>query len=418
MEEILVNNIGKKYKRFPNHWARLAEYFTGGHYCGHKAQWALKGVSFHVHPGEALGIIGQNGAGKSTLLKILTGTTLATEGTIKIDGRVAALLELGIGFHHEFNGIENAIMSCQTLGLNREEAEKILPKIEKFSELGDYMDQPLRVYSTGMQMRLAFSTATAVRPDILIVDEALSVGDAYFQHKCMKRIRSFKKQGTTLLFVSHDPGAVKSLCDRAILLDMGRIILDGAPDTVLDYYNGLIAKKSKDDEIRQVETELGRTITRSGSGEAHVLNVEMLDENGQPARAFMVGDTAKIRCHIAFQASIENPTFGILFRDRLGNDVFGTNTYHLNTANRSYNAGESIIANFTIQLNLGQGNYSLCVAVHSGGTHLEDSYDWWDQCLVFQVIPNNSFQFIGLAALPVEVEIQKGPHRGGERVES
>ncbi len=406
MEEILVNNIGKKYKRFPNHWARLAEYFTGGRYCGHEARWALRGVSFHVHPGEAIGIIGQNGAGKSTLLKILTGTTLATEGAIKINGRLAALLELGIGFHPEFNGIENAVMSCQTLGLNREEAEKILPEIEKFSELGDYMDQPLRVYSTGMQMRLAFSTATAVRPDILIIDEALSVGDAYFQHKCMNRIRSFKEQGTTLLFVSHDPGAVKSLCERAILFDKGLLIKDGSPDSVLDYYNAMIAKKRSDEEIRQVENELGRTVTRSGTGQAQIQHTEMLDENDRKARAFRVGDAAKIQCHIQLNDSIYNPTVGILIRDRLGNDVFGTNTYHLNIPNRSYNAGESIVATFSLMLNLGQGNYSLCVAVHSGDTHLLDNFDWWDQCLVFQIVPNNAFSFIGCAALPVQAEIE------------
>ena len=418
MRQIYVNKVGKKYKRFPHHWARLAEYFTGGSYCGHKAQWALRNVSFLIQAGEAVGIIGQNGAGKSTLLKILTGTTLATEGTIKIDGRVAALLELGIGFHPEFDGIKNAIISCQTLGLSREESEKLLPEIEKFSELGDYMDQPLRVYSTGMQMRLAFSTATAVRPDILIIDEALSVGDAYFQHKCMKRIRSFKEQGTTLLFVSHDPGAVKSLCSRAILLDKGQIIKDGSPDSVLDYYNGMIAQKSKDEEIRQVENELGRTVTRSGTGQAQIQQIEMLDENDRKARAFRVGYVAKIQCHIQFNDYIENPTVGILIRDRLGNDVFGTNTYHLNIPNHSYHGGESIVATFTLKLNLGQGNYSLCAAVHSGDTHLLDNFDWWDQCLVFQMVPNNSFSFIGCAALPVQAEIEtlKDRKENGEQI--
>jgi len=407
MRNIVVNNIGKKYKRYPNKWARLAEWLSGGQYSIHEIRWALREVSFEMEPGEAVGIIGENGAGKSTLLKMLTGTTQPSEGTMEIKGRVAGLLELGMGFHPDFTGRENAMMACQMGGMSSQEVQTLLPEIERFSELGDYMDQPLRVYSTGMQMRLAFSAATAVRPEILIVDEALSVGDAYFQHKCIKRIRSFKEQGTTLLFVSHDPGAVKSLCDRALLLDEGLLIRDGAPDAVLDYYNGMIAKKNKDEEIRQVETELGRTTTRSGSGKARILNVEMFDGCGKPARAFRVGDTAKIQCDIAFNTSVENPTTGILIRDRLGNDVFGTNTYHLKVEEHSYDAGESVTVVFTLPLNVGCGNYSLAAAVHSRDTHLEDNYDWWDQCLVFQVIPNDSFSFIGLAAIPIDVKMQK-----------
>jgi len=405
--EIQVNNLGKKYKRFPNHWARLAEYFTAGRYCGHKEKWALRDVSFHVPPGEALGIIGQNGAGKSTLLKILTGTTLPTEGLIRIDGRVSALLELGIGFHPEFNGVENAIMSCQTLGLSREEAEELLPEIERFSELGDYMDQPLRVYSTGMQMRLAFSTATAVRPDVLIIDEALAVGDAYFQHKCMKRIRSFIEHGTTLLFVSHDPGSVKTLCKRALLLDRGELVLDDAPDTVLDFYNAMIAKKSKDEQIKQLEDDFGRTVTRSGTGKAQILDVDLLDIQDRSLRAFRVGERAKIYCRVQINETVNNPTIGILIRDRLGNDVFGTNTYHLNITGHSCTPGTILQATFTLRMNLGPGNYSLCVAVHAGDTHLVDNYDWWDRCLVFQVIPNSSYAFIGCAALPINVQIKK-----------
>ena len=407
MRNIVINNLGKKYKRYPSNWARLVEWFTGGQYCIHEDRWALRGMSFEVESGEAVGIIGQNGAGKSTLLKILTGTTQPSEGAMEIKGRVAGLLELGMGFHPDFTGRENAIMACQMTGMSSQEMQTLLPEIEEFSELGDYMDQPLRVYSTGMQMRLAFSAATVMRPEILIVDEALSVGDVYFQHKCMRRIRSFKEQGTTLLFVSHDPGAVKSLCDRALLLDEGVLIRDGEPDAVLDYYNGMIAKKTKDEEIRQVETELGRTITRSGSKEARVLKVEMFDETGRPARAFRVGDNVRINCHIIFNNSMENPTVGILIRDRLGNDVFGTNTYHLEIGEHSYKAGESANVVFYLPLNLGCGNYSLTVAVHTRDTHLDDNYDWWDQCLVFQVIANDSFSFIGLAAMPVEVKIQK-----------
>ena len=408
MKNILeTKNLSKKYKRYPNQWSRFAEWLTAGRYRTHEERWALRGVSFEVDSGEAVGIIGQNGAGKSTLLKILTRTTKPSKGNIKIGGRVSALLELGMGFHPNFTGRENAVMACRMAGLNREQIEQLLPAIASFSELGDYLDQPMRVYSTGMQMRLAFSASTVVRPEILILDEVLAVGDAYFSHKCVNRIRTFKEQGTTLLFVSHDPGSVKALCDRAILIDKGILIRDGSPDAVLDYYNAMISVKRKNEEIWQVESEFGATVTRSGDGRAYFENVEMLDENDRPARAFRVGDTAKIRCDVISNASLESPTVGILIRDRLGNDVFGTNSFHLEVDKEIYRAGENIEATFTLPLNLGCGNYSLCVAIHSGDTHLQDNYDWWDQCLAFQVIPGNSFSFIGLASLPVELKMQR-----------
>lgn len=406
MVAIKVENLGKKYNRYPNQWGRLAEWLSGGRSRTHQERWALRGITFEVRSSESVGVIGDNGAGKSTLLKILTGTTRPSEGNTRVEGSVAALLELGMGFHYDFTGRQNAIMACQMRGLSREETCALLPEIEAFSELGDYMDQPLRVYSTGMQVRLAFSAATVVRPDILIVDEALSVGDIYFQHKCMRRIRSFKGLGTTLFFVSHDPGAVKSLCDRALLLDQGVLIRDGSPDVVLDYYNAMIAKKRKDYEIRQLETESGRTATRSGTGNVRILDVEMLDEQDRQTRAFRVGDTAKIKCRVAFHIAVVNPTVGMLIRDRLGNEVFGTNTYHLRGGDHSYEAGEGAVVTFVLPLNLGVGNYSLTVAVHLHDTHLDGDYDWWDQCLIFQVIPSNSFSFIGLAALPVRVEIR------------
>lgn len=407
MAEIVVHNLGKKYKHYSNRWERLAEWITGGRRCLHSARWALRDISFYVSSGESVGIIGQNGAGKSTLLKILTGTTRQTEGNIEIGGRVSALLELGMGFNEHFSGRENAVLACQMTGIRREEINTRLSEIEKFSELADYFDQPLRVYSTGMRMRLAFSAATVVRPDILIVDEALAVGDSYFQHKCIRRIRAFKQEGTTLLFVSHDPGAVKSLCERAILLDRGRLAMDASPDTVLDYYNGMIARKSADEEIQQIETITGRTATRSGSGAARILKVEMVDDRGRAARAFRVGDCVKICCHVDFYADIDRPTIGILIRDRLGNDAFGTNTFHLDTEPNTYHSGEHMVATFSLQLNLGYGNYSLSVALHSGDTHLDDCWDWWDQCLAFQVIPGNTFRFVGLASLPVKAEIQR-----------
>jgi len=399
---VKVQDLSKKFKRYPRNWMRLLEWASGEWYKGHNEFWALRGISFEVEPGEALGIVGQNGAGKSTLLKIITGTTIPSQGKVRLRGRVAAILELGMGFHPEFTGRENAVVGLQILGLNTTEISEALPKLTRFSELEGFMDQPLRTYSSGMHVRLAFSVATAVRPEVLIVDEALSVGDIYFQHKSMKRIREFSERGTTLLFVSHDPGAVKTLCNRAILLDQGIKIREGSPDSVLDYYNAMIAKREKDAEIRQIEAKGGRLETRSGDGQANIVSVEMTDESGNPTRAFRVRDRARIVCQIECQKAMENPTIGFSIRDRLGNEIFGTNTFHLNLLGTSTaKKGDTVRVIFETEINLGCGNYSLSVAVHAGRVHLEGNYDWWDQVLVFQVIPGDQYSFVGTTFLPV-----------------
>jgi lipopolysaccharide transport system ATP-binding protein len=404
---IAVEQLGKSYRRYPDRFGRLAEWLSRGKVVRHEARWALREVSFEVAPGEAVAIIGRNGAGKTTLLRILTGTTHPTEGHFRIDGRVAALLELGLGFHPDFSGTQNAVMGCQMLGLAPAEIHHLLPEIAAFAELDDYMEQPLRSYSTGMQMRLAFAVATAVRPEVLIVDEALSVGDAYFQHKSFKRIRSFREAGTTLLFVSHDPAAVKSLCDRALLLDHGRLIRSGAPGAVLDYYNALIAQQEAADAIVQVETERGRTVTRSGDGRARLVTVELTDAAGMPTRTFRAGAQALVRCIVAFHATVEQPTIGLLIRDRLGNDVFGTNTFHLDASEAVLHAGETLTALFDMRLDIGYGSYSVTAAVHARDSHLADSYDWWDGALVFEIIPDDSYRFVGTARLPVAVRLQR-----------
>ena len=404
--EIISRGLGKKYKRYPSRWARLMEWLSGGRTIRHEEHWVLRDITFAVESGEAVGIIGRNGAGKSTLLKLLTRTTCPSKGEMETRGSMSALLELGMGAHMDFSGRVNAKMTCQMMGLTTEETHALLPEIAEFSELGDYFDQPMRVYSTGMQVRLAFSAATAVRPEILIVDEALSVGDAYFQHKCIERIRSFREQGTTLLFVSHDPGAVKSLCERALLIDDGVILKDGPADAVLDYYNASIATRASDEEIRQVEGEHGIS-TRSGTGQVTIESVEMLSDSGEPARAFSVGDRVVIRCRVHFHGAMEEPTVGMVIRDRMGSDVFGINTFHLGVQCPSCNDGDTLLVDFLLPLNLGQGNYSLSVAVHPGDSHLIENCVWWDRCCVFQIMPGSGPPFVGVASLPTEAEVKK-----------
>src|SRR4030042_3462680 len=380
MDRIIADNLGKKYKRYSNRFSRLSEWITRNKYSGHTEQWALRRLSFVIRSGESIGIVGQNGAGKSTLLKLITGTTHPSEGRLIINGKFSALRELGLGFHPDFTGKENAAMICQMSGLSRSETNRLLPEIEKFADIGEYIDQPLRIYSTGMQMRLAFSAITPSSSDILLIDEAFSVGDIYFQQKCLDRIRRFKDQGTTLLLVSHDMGAIKTLCDRTILLDNGQLILDGQSQKVLDYYNSMIARKTADANIRQTDLGPSRTITRSGTGEAIVKEIEIYKMDGEPARAFRVGEDVEIRCHVKFIQPVEKPSIGILIRDRLGNDVFGENTHNLNKPVCLAKTEEPLWVQFFLKLNLGCGTYSVTVAIHSKDNHLENNYDWWDQC--------------------------------------
>jgi lipopolysaccharide transport system ATP-binding protein len=402
MGHISVKNVGKAYKRYHRKIARVAEWFGFG--IRHELKWVLHDISFEVKAGDAIGVIGINGAGKSTLLKIITGTARPTVGSVHVGGRIAALLELGMGFHPDFTGRQNVYMAGQLHGLSSSDIGARMQEIEDFAEIGDYIDQPVRTYSSGMQVRLAFSVATAVRPEILIVDEALSVGDAYFQHKSFDRIRSFREQGTTLLFVSHDPGAVKTLCNRAILIDKGRVAYDGEPNEVLDYYNAMIARKEASDQITQSEQFGGGKITRSGSQRVVIDKVDLLVDQ-VTTRAVASHSAVMVRVSCTVHLPVEELTVGILMRDRLGNDVFGTNTFHHANSSQNPAAGSRFQVDFAFSdLALGLGTYSIAVALHKRDAHVADNYDWWDRALVFAVTPaDNANIFVGVCNLPVNV---------------
>lgn len=397
---IEANNIRKTYKQHSHRWSHVVNLLSAGKFKKPIEKCVLENINFRVKAGEAVGIVGQNGSGKSTLLKIIAGITSPCQGGITSRGQIAALLELGMGFNPEFTGRQNAQMACQLRGLDNKTIQSLMPEIYDFAEIGNYFDQPLRTYSSGMQVRLAFSAATALRPDILIIDEALSVGDVYFQHKSISRISEFKRKGTTLFFVSHDASAVKTLCDRALLLDKGQLIIDDAPDNVLNYYNALIAQKEKDLEIKQLESQSKVRMTRSGNGKAKILSIELLNEKQEASRAFLVGDIVTIKCQVQYFVKVKNATFGMVIRDRLGNDIFGTNTYYLS---HSFTTPGTVEVRFKVQLNLGYGHYSITLASHSLNSHVEDSHDWWDNSIIFEMIPANSYHFVGVSYLPIEV---------------
>ena len=404
MSRIIATGLGKAYRRYKRSRHRLWELLPGSRRDLHTLDWALRDISFNVEAGEALGIIGMNGAGKSTLLRLLTGTTSPTEGSFSVTGKVAALLELGIGVHPDFTGWQNARLSCQLLGMSEPEIRDILPWIQEFSELGDHMDQPVRTYSTGMQVRLAFSAATAVRPDVLIVDEALSVGDMFFQHRSMGRIHEMRAAGTTVLFVTHDPGAVKALCDRVLLLDRGTVVCEGKPSTVYDFYNARIAaKEGAATPIEQNEMGDGEVSTRTGVGGACIRQVELLDKDGAPSQVFPVGTPVRLSVEFSRDEDCAIPSVGFLIRDRLGNEIFGTNTHHLQLESPE-GAATTLQVSFATELRLGPGSYSVSIALHRGATHLEENYDWWDRALVFQVVDHDESTFTGVAQLPVAAD--------------
>lgn len=400
-----VHALGKVYRQWGSDWRRVASW-CGLPFHAREEHWVLRDVSFGVGMGEAVGIVGQNGAGKSTLLKIITGIVKPSEGSIELNGRVSAILELGMGFNSDFTGRENAYHSAGLMGFIRREIDRMMSKIEDFAEIGDYFDQPVRTYSSGMQMRLAFSVATAQRPDVLIVDEALSVGDAYFQHKSFNRIREFRERGTTLLIVSHDKGAIQSVCDRAVLLSAGRIAMEGVPEAVMDYYNAMLAER-ENQTVRQRSLANGKIQTISGSGEATVTGIALLNSQGERVEVIDVGSTVTLEIKVEIHAAIPRLILGYMIKDRLGQPMFGTNTHHLQCPQYELKPGEELAFRFTFDANLGEGSYSIATALVSTDTHLVDNYEWRDLALVFNVANISKHHFIGNNWLPQRWEVHR-----------
>ena len=406
MGHIRVTGLGKAYKQYPNRWSRLFEWLVPFSGTRHHQHWILQDVDFEIKPGEAVGIVGVNGAGKSTLLKMITGTTQPTCGHIQLEGRVAALLELGMGFHPDFTGRQNAFMSGQLLGMQVEEIEQLMPQIESFAEIGEAIDQPVRTYSSGMQMRLAFSVATARRPDILIVDEALSVGDAYFQHKSFERIRSFRAAGTTLLIVSHDRSAIQSICDSAILLENGRLAMRGKPEEVMDYYNAMLAQR-EGQTVRQEMLANGQVQTISGTGEAGIISVRLLDARGRSLEVAEVGQPVVLEVQTEVRKDIERLILGFMIKDRLGQAIYGINTHRLDKAVTDLSAGERVTFRFAFDMRLGKGSYSVALSLSRLDSHLDRNFEWRDYGLVFHVINNRQEDFVGCSWLQAQTYITR-----------
>lgn len=396
---IYVKNVGKAYKYYDSKWKRIFEKLTPSKAILHSKKWVLRNISFTINPGESVGIVGVNGAGKSTLLKLLTGTTQPTEGTIQICGRVAALLELGMGFHPDFTGRQNVYMSGLMMGLSREQISHLMPEIESFADIGNYIDQPVRIYSSGMQMRLAFSVATAYRPDILIVDEALSVGDSRFQAKCFSRIAEFKKAGTTLLLVSHSASDIVRHCDRAIFLKNGSIELDGSSRDVTNrYMDELFGKTNSLSEYKKNSTEPKNSMAlfkdadptetkefyhtrpgyrpeeyRWGQGGARIIDYTIQVNGKHYPSNIESNQLTDFYIKVFFEQSYDNIVPGILIKTLDGIFLYGTNSFLASEGKDEIGvkSGDIKIFKFSFPLDLNSGDYMLSFGVSAGNPQSE-----------------------------------------------
>lgn len=339
---ISIENISKVYKLYDKPMDRLKESLGFTKSKKYKEHFALHDVSFKVNKGETVGIIGTNGAGKSTILKIITGVLNPTSGNVNVKGRISALLELGAGFNMEYSGLENVYLNGSMIGFSREEIDKKLDDILNFADIGDFIHQPVKTYSSGMFVRLAFAVAINIEPEILIVDEALSVGDVFFQAKCYKKFEEFKKMGKTILFVSHDLGSISKYCDRVVLLNKGRKEAEGRPKEMVDLYKKLLI--SDTDGIAETEKVAASTadiqsgsnwkdymlinpdVQEYGDGRAKIVDFGIFDENGEITNTVYKFGKFSVRMKVQFMQDIQNPIFAISIKDLKGTELCGTNT--------------------------------------------------------------------------------------------
>ena len=411
---IEARNVTKMYRVYPAPAARLKEILLLNRRRFYQEFWALNGVSFEIARGGVFGVIGPNGSGKSTLLEIVTGTLEPTGGQVITRGRIAALLSLGAGFNPEFTGRENVFLNGEILGLSRAEIARSLPHIERFAEIGEFLDRPVKTYSTGMYLRLAFSAAIHVDPEILVVDEVLAVGDAIFVNRCVQKFEELRRRGVTVLLVTHDVGLVKLLCDRAMLLYRGRALAQGDPNDVVNRYNGLVLERQRTFAEANLpalpvagESPVPLAYSfRHGDRQAEVVRVELLNEAGQPARAFHSGEDMQARVQVRFREPHPRPVVGIMIRTRIGMEVYGTNTELEDAGPGPAERGDLIEVTFAFACRLTPQEYTLTVATQSpDGT----SHDWLDDVLTFQVV--DARRAAGVANLEARVSFRKLPAR-------
>jgi len=377
---ISVQDVTKIYRLYDKPIDRLLEAMSITKKTYHKKFFALDKISFEIEKGTTVGIIGTNGSGKSTILKIITGVLNPSSGNVEVEGNISALLELGAGFNMDYTGIENIYMNGTMMGFSREEMEKKLPEILEFADIGDFVHQPVKTYSSGMFVRLAFALAINVEPEILIVDEALSVGDVFFQAKCYKKMDEIRQKGTTILMVTHDMGSVIKYCDKVILLNKGSFVAEGKAGEIVDLYKKILANRFEIEEEAKgdklpVEAKAANTgklmkeslsinpnVTEYGDKRAEIYDLGLIDSKGEVSNLLIKGEEFTIRERIRFFADIKQPIFTYTIKDKKGTELSGTNTMFELTDIEEVHAGDSYDVEFRQKMNLQGGEYLISMS--------------------------------------------------------
>ena len=394
-EAIKITGLSKCFKVYKKQYHRFAESITGKKL--HKEYWALKDINIQVQKGEAIGIVGANGAGKSTLLKLICGALRSTSGEIAVNGRILSLLELGTGFHPELTGIENIYNSASMQGFAKSEIEEKLQDIIEFADIGEHINVPVKTYSSGMYVRLAFALYACLDPDIYIVDEALSVGDVFFQQKCYERMRQMKEQGVTIIMVSHDPAPIVSFCNRAILIDKGQIMGEGAPDVILEMYQALQYNKGMK---RDCEIETGKQV-EFGTKEATLVSCGLKDVKGQEKMVFGINETCRLQIEYESQTIQDEVSIGLQIKNAMGNIIYGTNSNWLGEKLKFKDGKLSCEYEFPIYM--GEGSYTITIAISENKHNPILIYSWMEKVLAFEVIHTGVADFGGSIYLPIKI---------------
>ena len=431
---IRVDDVSKLYKLYDKPSDRLKESLGLTRKKLYKEHYALHNVSFDVKRGETVGIIGTNGSGKSTILKIITGVLNPSGGHVEIDGRISALLELGAGFNMEYTGIENIYLNGTMIGFSREEIDAKMQDILDFADIGDFVHQPVKTYSSGMFVRLAFAVAINIDPEILIVDEALSVGDVFFQAKCYKKFEDFKKMGKTILFVSHDLGSISKYCDRVVLLNRGKKLAEGTPKDKVSKYKRIMVNQDKAEEIAAHQMDmssleeddekeikeaacegqwknhynLNPDVDEYGNGAAEIEDFAIIDENGNYTNAIVKGTRFRLKSKVKFKQDVHDPIFTYTFKNIQGVAITGTNTMYEKKDVPLAKEGETYVATFEQDMFLQGGEYLLsmsCTGYRDG--EFQVYHRLYDVCNVTVVSDKNTVGFYDMNSVTTVEKIEE-----------